>query len=65
MEFVYVRDPLPLGTAGALRQVLDRSEANLFLVMNGDSYCRFDLDCLLEFHNTHKAHAHYMVDCSN
>ena len=55
MEVVYSRDPVPLGTAGAVRHALNQVRSNRFLVMNGDSYCRVDISCLEEVHTTHRA----------
>ncbi len=55
MEVAYSRDPLPLGTAGAVRYALSQVHSNPFLVMNGDSYCRVDISRLEEAHTTHGA----------
>lgn len=55
MEIVYSRDPMPLGTAGALRYALTAVKTNRILVLNGDSYCRFDLPTLLEAHQKNHA----------
>jgi NDP-sugar pyrophosphorylase family protein len=50
MELRYSCDPFPLGTGGAVRQALDEVRGDRFLVLNGDSYCRFDLGLLLRTH---------------
>lgn len=50
MELQYSRDPFPLGTAGAVRHALDKVRGDRFLVLNGDSYCRFDPGLLLRTH---------------
>jgi NDP-sugar pyrophosphorylase family protein len=50
MEVVYSCDPVPLGTGGAVRFALNQVHSDRFLVMNGDSYCRIDIDCLVKKH---------------
>jgi len=40
----------PLGTGGALRLVAGLLQTDFCLVLNGDSFCDFDLDPFLEFH---------------
>ncbi len=57
LDLVYVRDPIPLGTAGALRNALVRYESTNVLALNGDSYCRFDLRDLVLFHTSHHSKA--------
>jgi NDP-sugar pyrophosphorylase family protein len=49
----YSHEETPLGTGGALRLALPRLDAELALVLNGDSY----VDCsLAEFHAWHREH---------
>ena len=55
MEVLYSRDPIPLGTGGALRYALNQVHSNPFLVMNGDSYCRVDISRLEEAHTIHSS----------
>ena len=50
MEVAYSRDPVPLGTAGAVRYALNQVRSDRFLVMNGDSYCRVDISRLEKVH---------------
>lgn len=50
VELGYSQDPFPLGTGGAVRHALAELHSNRFLVMNGDSYCRFHPDRLLATH---------------
>ena len=57
MEVVYSRDPIPLGTAGAVRYALNQVRSDRFLVLNGDSYCRVDVSRLEEVHSTRDARA--------
>jgi len=52
LELIYVRDPYPLGTGGALRYALDHIHSDCLLVLNGDSYCRANLG---EFYGFHKS----------
>jgi NDP-sugar pyrophosphorylase family protein len=50
LEISYSRDPVPLGTGGALRYALTQVQTDCFLVLNGDSYCHIDLDRFLSKH---------------
>ncbi len=50
MEILYSRDPIPLGTAGAIRYALGLVRSTRLLVMNGDSYCRIDIRRLEKAH---------------
>jgi D-glycero-alpha-D-manno-heptose 1-phosphate guanylyltransferase len=43
LEVELSREASPLGTGGAARLALDRVEAERVLVLNGDSFCPFDL----------------------
>lgn len=68
MELVYVHDPFPLGTGGAVRNALSKTNSKRLFVLNGDSYCRFDLPKLLKTHLSHNARASLSLvqvrDCS-
>jgi NDP-sugar pyrophosphorylase family protein len=68
MEFAYSRDPVLLGTAGALRRALTLLHADRFLVLNGDSYCEVDIRRLEEAHVARGARATLWLvkvdDCS-
>jgi NDP-sugar pyrophosphorylase family protein len=55
LEIQYSQEPVPLGTAGAVRNALDLIEKKQFLVLNGDSYCRLDLKQLVNSHIKKKA----------
>lgn len=50
MELVYSQEHQPLGTGGALRQAMDHSAADLWLVMNGDSWAGTDLNTFVRWH---------------
>lgn len=53
VEIDYVREPRPLGTAGALR-LLKSKETEPLLVLNGDILTKVDFPSLLEFHRAEK-----------
>ena len=53
----YSREMEPLGTGGAVRLALDKTASDPVLVLNGDSFCEFQLDDLLQFHQDIKARA--------
>ena len=55
MEILYSRDPFPLGTAGAVRKSLGLVRSDRFLAINGDSYCRLDVNQLVGAHTSHGA----------
>ncbi|MDH5566748.1 MAG: nucleotidyltransferase family protein [Myxococcales bacterium] len=57
LELVCVRDPRPLGTGGALRNVAAAVRGDRVLVLNGDSYCPFDVRRLQRLHVAHSARA--------
>lgn len=53
--FEYVQEAVPLGTGGAIRETLAKVDEEHALVMNGDSFCGFDLESLLTFHLERRA----------
>jgi dTDP-glucose pyrophosphorylase len=56
IEITYLHEDKPLGTVGALRQLVDR-EQHPMVVMNGDVLTRLNLRALLDFHRAEKAAA--------
>ena len=50
----YVLEDEPLGTAGAIRNALDRPDGP-FLVLNGDIFTDLDLTAMIRFHREKKA----------
>jgi len=50
MKLVYVAEPSPLGTGGAVRAALPRLADPMILLMNGDSFCEVDLAAFRDFH---------------
>jgi NDP-sugar pyrophosphorylase family protein len=57
LELLCVRDPRPLGTGGALRNAAAAAEGERVLVLNGDSFCAFDLRRLQRLHVAGSARA--------
>jgi len=68
MHITYSHESRSLGTAGAVRKVLTDSVAERFIVMNGDSLCRSNLEELRREHESRKASVSMWVlpvqDCS-
>lgn len=56
-ETMFIRDPAPLGTGGALAQAMTLVRSNPLLVLNGDSLCEIDPARLLRFHALKRARA--------
>lgn len=57
MDIVYSREPSPLGTGGAARLALSHVRSERVLVLNGDSYCPFELKRLERTHENRGAAA--------
>lgn len=57
VDITYSWESTPLGTGGAVRSALSYLQSERFLVLNGDSYCRFDLSRLTELHLRWQAQA--------
>jgi histidinol-phosphate phosphatase family protein len=68
IDIAYSQESEPLGTGGAIRLALGQLWGDRLLVLNGDSYCRFDVSSLLTFHQRQGAHATLLLapvsDCS-
>ena len=54
-ESIFIRDPAPLGTGGALARAMTAVRSNPVLVLNGDSLCELDPERLLRFHALKRA----------
>lgn len=54
-EIIVSDEDKPLGTAGAIKNAQRYIRSNFFLVMNGDSFCAFDLSDFFAFHLEKKA----------
>ena len=61
MPLSYSRESTPLGTGGALRCALPLLESDPVLVLNGDSYCRTNLQEFWQDHSTSGAGASMVV----
>lgn len=57
LEITISEEPGPLGTGGAARLAAQQAHTSPLLVMNGDSYSRFNLIELLLMHQRHHAKA--------
>jgi len=55
LNLVYSEEENPLGTAGALKNAEQFISSNSFLLLNGDTLFKINLDELLQFHNSKKA----------
>jgi NDP-sugar pyrophosphorylase family protein len=55
LDISYSVDPYPLGTGGAVRFALGHLSSSRILVLNGDSYCDFDIEHLINTHEESKA----------
>jgi NDP-sugar pyrophosphorylase family protein len=49
-ELVFSRESSPLGTGGAVKNAQKLIENDTFMVMNGDSFCRVNLNHFYDFH---------------
>jgi NDP-sugar pyrophosphorylase family protein len=54
-DTMFLRDPAPLGTGGAVARALTAVRSDPFLVLNGDSLCEIDPERLLRFHALKRA----------
>ncbi|MBI4510251.1 MAG: nucleotidyltransferase family protein [Deltaproteobacteria bacterium] len=61
LRVAYSEEPLPLGTAGALRHALPMLESEDVLVMNGDSSCSIDLAAFYRAHRERHATASLLL----
>ena len=57
MSLIYSEEPMPLGTAGAVRWALPCFSGRTVLLLNGDSYCDVDLPAFAACHRRHAADA--------
>jgi phosphoheptose isomerase len=57
VRLTYSHEDTPLGTGGAVRLALEETPGDRILVLNGDTYCRLDLDRLLTAHVESRAQA--------
>ena len=57
MRIAYSQEAAPLGTGGAVRAAAEERPARRYLVLNGDSYCAFDLPKFVTEHKAKNARA--------
>jgi NDP-sugar pyrophosphorylase family protein len=55
LGIIFSEENKPLGTAGAVKNAQSHIKSDPFLVMNGDSICRADLNKFIDFHISKKA----------
>lgn len=53
--YVISQETVPLGTAGAIKHAEPLINGDVFLAMNGDSFCDIDLTAFLDFHYSKNA----------
>ncbi len=53
--YVFSQETTPLGTAGAIKNAEPVISSEVFLAMNGDSFCPVDLKSLADFHFSRRA----------
>lgn len=57
LSFLFSEEKEPLGTAGAIKNAESLIQSNVFLVMNGDSFCNVNMYNFMEFHTSKEAFA--------
>ncbi len=55
--FLFSEEKEPLGTGGAIKNAEPLIQSDVFMVMNGDSFCNLDLCNFLNYHDSTKAYA--------
>lgn len=55
LEIKFCEEKTPIGTGGAVKKAKSLIKSNLFLVLNGDSFCEFNPSDFLKFHQDKKA----------
>jgi len=61
LKVVFSQEKRPLGTGGAVKNALKLVKSNPFIVVNGDSFCKFNPTEFLNFHNANKALASLLL----
>jgi NDP-sugar pyrophosphorylase family protein len=61
MKLIYSQEHAQLGTGGALRHARAHLRTDPVLVLNGDSYCGFDLPAFLDWHYSTRASASLLL----
>lgn len=60
-DIIFSEERTPLGTGGGIKHAQALFRSSRFLVLNGDSFCKLDLDDFLHFHKAKKAVASVAV----
>lgn len=60
-KIIISRENKPLGTGGALRLAAEKIKSDVFLALNGDTFCKFNFKKLTGFHAEKKADATILV----
>ena len=55
IQLIYSEEDEPLGTGGAIKKALEKSDEDEIIVMNGDVFTRVDLNKMLEKHKKNNA----------
>jgi len=55
LEILFSQEKEPLGTGGAIKNAQSLIQSSPFLVLNGDSFCKFNLPDFYKFHLKKKA----------
>lgn len=55
--FLFSEEKEPLGTGGAIKNAEPLIQSNIFMVMNGDSFCNLNMYNFLDYHGSTKAFA--------
>lgn len=68
VEITYSSEKTALGTGGAVLNALDHMKGDTFLIMNGDSFCNYNIQQMIEKHSYYNASVTFwlepMNDCS-
>ncbi|MDD4910416.1 MAG: nucleotidyltransferase family protein [Candidatus Omnitrophica bacterium] len=60
-DIVFSEEKALMGTGGCIKNASSKIGSDIFLVMNGDSFCDVDLGKFLEFHTRKKAYCSIVV----
>ena len=55
LKIEFCEEKTPLGTGGAVKKAKNLIRSSFFLVLNGDSFCKFEPSDFLKFHKNKKA----------
>ena len=55
VEIKYLQEEIPLGTAGAIKKLLELRDKTPILVLNGDVLTNLNIENLINFHYKYKS----------